>query len=503
MRSFIQKMLLVLTVCSLWMLTGCDKPASVKVGSNHYVIYNYNIKDFTIPTTAVSVPKLTEQQKGWLKIYNDRQKQKYAAHTTVRMSAKSQTPPLAALSDISYVVKRIVELKGSIKKAKNGAITSVKLMASADGSFTLDDMKKIGKLYDLTSISLEGAIFNDEYMTQLKDLKKLNSVIINNSDIQDATLEMLAKLPDLKTLDLRRNLKLTNDSLEIIPKMPKLENLYIYYNVFTTSGIKKLIKPVLAPALKVVDVRGCPDISNLGAKHLAKIPTLEEVYFRGIIDNDGVDRLSAAPKLRFIEFQDCNDINTQSVESFKKMPSLKGLRFFRCKGLDDSSIQGLASIPFTRLELRDLNLSDQAIFALKGNKTIRELELSELPGVTSAGLTEFLGTLSDMDAIHFFTIPLDDKGMAVIAEKMPNLKQLTVRAVALTGNGIDSILKLTKLQELDIRENEGFTPDMILKLSQLKDLKRLYLNGTKIALPENAAPLDQLKKALPKCAVSI
>lgn len=497
-------MLLVLAACSLVMLSGCDKPSSVKVGPNSYVIYNYDLKNYAVSAVTAAIPKLSEKQKVWLKAYNDQQIQKTAARAAapiVRLAAPVAAP-LAALDDIAYVAKRAVELKGSIKKAKNGAITSIKLMASADGSFTIDDMKKIGKLYDLTAISLEGAIFNDEYLAQIKDLKKLESVTINNSEIKDPTLEMLSKLPELKTLDLRRDLKLNNDSLEIIPKMPKLENLYIYYNTFTTSGIKKLTKPVMAPALKVVDVRGCPDISNLGAKHLSKIPTLEEVYFRGIIDNSGVEKLSAAPKLRFIEFQDCNDINSQSVEFFKKMPSLKGLRFFRCKGLDDAAIQGLASIPFTRLELRDLNLSNEALKALKEIKTIRELELSELPGVTADGLSEFLGALGEMDAIRFFTIPLDDKGIALIAEKLPNLKQLTARAVALSGNGIDSILKLNKLQELDLRDNEGLTPDALLKLGQLKSLKRLYLNGTKLGLSENAASLDQLRKSLPKCVIS-
>lgn len=497
-------MLLVLAACSLILLSGCDKPSSVKVGPNSYVIYNYDLKNVAVSTVATAIPKLSEKQKVWLKAYNDQQKQKMAARAIAPVAQKRVplVAPLASLDDIAYVAKRVAELNGSFKKAKNGAITSVKIMASADGSFTIEDMKKIGKLYDLTAISLEGAIFDDEYLAQIKDLKKLESVTINNSEIQDPTLEMLAKLPELKTLDLRRDLKLKNDSLEIIPKMPKLENLYIYYNTFTTSGIKKLIKPVMAPALKIVDVRGCPDISNLGAKHLSKIPTLEEVYFRGIIDNSGVEKLTAAPKLRFIEFQDCNDINSESVEFFKKMSALKGLRFFRCKGLDDTTIQGLSSIPFTRLELRDLNLSNQALEALKGNKTIRELELSELPGVTAEGLSGFLGTLGEMDAIHFFTIPLDDKGIALIAEKMPNLKQLTARAVAISGNGIDAVLKLNKLQELDLRDNEGLAPDALLKLGQMKDLKRLYLNGTKLGLPENAAAMEQLRKALPKCAIS-
>jgi len=407
---------------------------------------------------------------------------------------------LASEADISAAKQRIADLKGTCKTGKNGGITAITLEASGN-SVTLDDMKLFGRLKDLTSIDFTGSVFTDEYLAELKDLTNLTSVTINNSDIQNGTLEMLATLPELKKLDLRRDLKLDNTSLEILQKMPKLEELYILYNSFTNSGMNKVSK---ISTLKVVDVRGCPDISDNGAKYLAKLPEIEELYFRGVISNDGVEKLTAAPKLKFIEFQDCGDINSGSIESFNKMPALTGLRIFRCKGFDDATLQGIAGIPFERLELRDLNLSNAGILACKGKETLKTVELSELGSVNEDGMNELLASWKSPTVLRFFSIPVGDAELELIANNMPNLTELQLRAITvlITDKGIGSILKLKNLEILDLRENEKLSAESILKLSELKNLKRLYVAGTGIVTKENEAAFESLKQALPKCNIT-
>lgn len=492
----------------IFAVVGCTR-SSVTTNDGETLVYVEDTSrpsgpDTRIVAAPVTAAEIPADQKEWAAKYDAMKKAAVpkAAVPKAAPQAAAGPKPLASPDDIKGVKERVAALKGSVKTAKNGAITSIKLAASGgddpNSNVTLDDMNRIGRLGDLESVSFEGAIFTDAFIAPLVNCKKLNSVTINNADIQDATLEALATLPELTYLDIRRDLKLTNASLEVLKKMPKLAELHAHYNSFTNSGMAKLSK---IPTLKIVDVRGCADVSDNGAKYLARLPELEEVYFRFMITNTGVEHLSAAPKLRFIEFQDCNDITDAALASFQKMASLKGLRIFRCKGFLDAAAAGVCVLPLERLELRDLNVSNAGIAPLAGNKTVKTLEMSELASVDAAGLNTALAGLTGLEKASFFSIALNDEGVALLTGNSPELKSLQLRAVAVTDQGIDSLLSLSKLETLDLRENSGLSADALVKLGSLKTLKTLYLKGTGITAKGAETQLDALKKALPKCRI--
>ena len=511
--------------------TGCNETESVTPEGNT-IVYKYDKSSPVSPDTAVtasstSAPKASEDQKEWAERYDQQIKQreeakkKAAAAKAERMRAalaKKGPKPTANPDDMKAAEAFVNSVKGSIKKSPSGAIIGLTMAASAAAAedaaaedaaenaeegeaapaainLTKEDMELIGKLTDLETISFEGSAFNDDTCAPLANLKKLKSVTINNANIQNATLEMLATLPELTLLDIRRDLKLENASLEILQKMPKLEELHAHYNKFTNSGMNKIAK---VATLKFVDVRGCADVSDNGAKYLAKLPALEQVLFRFTITNAGVEHLAKAANLKYIEFQDCSDINAGAVPSFQSMPSLTGIRFFRCKGVDDATIEGLAQRQLERLELRDLNLSNAALAALKNQTGIKTAEFSELASVDAAGLTELLANLKGIDKITFFTIALNDEGIKNLVANNPNMKDLAARAVPIDDAAIDEILKLKNLVNLDLRSNNGITADGFLKLSEMKNLKKLYLKDTTITSKGNEAQLAELKAALPK-----
>lgn len=491
---------------------GCDTPGSIETQDGNTLVY---ILDQSRPTgpeervITVVTEKVTPpaDQKQWAQKYDEAKKKaaaakqsaaKKAAARQAAAKAPSANAPLASAEDIKAVKERVTALKGSVKTAKNGAITSIRLAASGGDNVTIDDMKMIGRLGDLEAVSFEGAVFTDEMIEPLTACQKLSSVTINNADITIAGLETLAKLPELTMLDIRRDLKLDNAALAVLASMPKLTELHAHYNSFTNSGMNKIAKAV---TLKKVDVRGCTDVSDNGAKYLAKLPELEELQFRFAITNAGVEHLTAAPKLNFVEFQDCGDITDAAVPFFQQMPALKGLRIFRCKGFLDSAVAGVAALPLTRLELRDLNVSNEGIAALKNNTTLKTLELSELASVDAAGLTDALSGLKDLEKVSFFSIPFNNDALANLAANSPNLKSLQLRSVAVTDEGIDSLLKFQGIETLDLRENAGLTADALAKLGALTGLKTLYLKGTGITDKAGAAQLEALRKALPKCRI--
>lgn len=510
-----------------FLLTGCQKDSAV-TPDGKTLVYKMDGTDPTGPDTTAVTPrtasvKAPADQKALAKFYDEREARKAAAKTKAarRTPPKPAAPkPLASDADMKAARELVSSLNGSIQTGPGGAIIGLTLAASAssqDGdaaasvdegeegkaappaaNLTPDDMALVGRLADLESISFEGNAFTDETCAPLANLKKLNKVTINNANIQDATLEMLATLPELAFLDIRRDLKLNNASLEILQKMSKLTTLHAHYNSFTNSGMNKIAK---VATLKVVDVRGCPDVSDNGAKYLAKLPELEELYFRFMITNAGVEHLTAAPKLKFIEFQDCNDINDGAVESFLKIPALTGLRIFRCKGFNDAALAGIAKRPLERLELRDLNISNDGIAALKDQTALKTIEMSELASVDAAGLTDLLSALKGIEKIAFFTIELNDEGLTNLVENNPEMKELAARAVNITDAGIDQILKLKNLSALDLRSNSGISADALLKLKEMTNLKRLYLKETSIVAKGNEEKIAELKAALPKTRI--
>ncbi|MDO5308370.1 MAG: hypothetical protein Q4G03_02590 [Planctomycetia bacterium] len=455
------------------------------------------------PKSAPAPGELTDAEIAEYARQYDAAHPKYVAAPAP--AAKSATPvensALAAKEDIDAAAKRVAELKGTVKKAKNGAIIGITI-ESPDCNQA--DMELFGRLKDLESFSCLGMNFTDEMFLPFKELTNLTSITVQNAEITEETIKLFAELPNLTTLDIRRDLQLTDSALVIIAGMPKLEKLYAYYNSFKNSGMNKLSK---SETLKVVDVRGCSDVSDTGAKYLARIKNVEELYFRFNVSDSGVDNMSSSQTLRFVELQDCSDLTANSIESFKKFPALTGLRVFRCKAFGDEAVQGLAELPLQRLELRDLNVTDAGVSALKNVTTYKEVELSEI-AATEACLADLFGSenWSGLETLNTFSMAVSDATVEVIANNMPNLKKLQLRAVVggLSDAAIDSIVKLENLETLDLRENSGFTLDAMLKLAEMKNLRRVYTKGTPLAdsSSEAAAAVEQFKKINPKCALS-
>ena len=494
----------VLLVGCVFMLSGCQERP--EAGSSQLVYVADKLPPESKDTSAQTMYQPEAPADPLLDAYAAQYDKTHAKTVApVKAAAKPAAPApkadpvLAAKEDIEAAKKRIAELRGSVKTTKNGAITAI-TVESADA--TLDDMKLFGRLLDLESISFLGSNFTDEYLAQFKDLKKIKSVTVQNASITGATLEMLTGFPELTTLDIRRDLQLVNKDLGVVANMPKLEKLAAYYNSFSSIAAKRI---ATSPSLKVVDLRACSDVSDSAAKYLATMPTLEEVYFRFLITNDGVEKLAEAPALKFIELQDC-PIDNGCADALLKFPALTGVRVFRSKAFDDAGVQKLASLKLERLELRDLNVSNAGVLPLAEMTSLKSVELSELSNVDAEALKTVCTAWKDIETLNFFSMSTDDEVVKTLCSNMKNLKSLTLRASVgkLTDASIDEIVKLENLTTLDLRENAGFTVDGMMKLANMKNLRKIYIKGTVLgdSSAEIKAKLDEFKKINPKVSFS-
>ncbi len=492
--------------CSAALISGCGTN-----GNQSGTVLQY--KADTIPVTALDTSKQTMEQPTEAVDPNiDTLASRYdsmhrkpvvnvvpAAPVKPAAPAAPVKPALAAKADIDAAKARVSQLRGSVKQDKNGAITAI-TVESADA--TLDDMKLFARLLDLESFTFLGSNFTDEFIAQFKDLKNIKSVTIQNAAITGETLNMLTGYPELTTLDIRRNVELKNKDFDAIEKMPKLEKLLAYYNNISSLAVKRMAK---STTLKSIDLRACQQVDNSSCRYLAEMAQLEEVYYRFLIDDDGVEYLVNAPKLKFVEFQDCQ-IDDRASEFIVKIPSLTGLRVFRSKAFGDDGVKGIAGMKLERLELRDLNISNEGVLPLKDMTTLRTVELSELNNVDGEALKTVCTSWKDLSSLYLFSMATDDDVAKTIAASMPNLKSLTLRASVgkLTDATIDEICKLQNLESLDLRENAGFTVDGMMKLAQIKSLRKIYIKGTALgdSAAEVKAKLDEFKKINPKISFS-
>ena len=496
----------LLLACCASALIGCGTNASQNGTKLTYRIdqSSPDVADASNPTTTQQ-PVVTEDPAidQLAAIYDETHAKRVAAPTAparqAQPAAPKAEPTLAAKEDIEKAKARVSELRGTVKTAKNGAITALSI-ESADA--TLDDMKLFGRLYDLESVSFLGSNFTDEFLAEFKDLKKVTSFTVQNAEITGETLKMFAQYPELKSLDIRRDLQLANKDLAVVAEMPKLEKLGAYYNKFSSIGVKRI---ATSPTLKIVDLRGSSGIDDAACRYLITMPALQEVYFRFQISNEGVKTLAEAPKLEFVEFQDC-EIDNDCSQYFVNYPALKALRVFRSKRFEDGGVAGLAPLKLERLELRDLNVSNAGVLPLKDMASLRVVELSELNNVDAEALKTVCSSWKDLTSLYLFSMSTNDDVVATIAESMPNLTSLTLRASVgeLSDASIDSILKLQNLETLDLRENAGLTLEGLKKLSALPKLKKFYIKGTALGATSQEArnAIDEFKKANPRCSFS-
>ena len=76
-------------------------------------------------------------------------------------------------------------------------------------------------------------------------------------------MKILKKLPQLKSLNLRRSTYMTDAGLACIKEMPNLQYLSLLYNNITNDGLAQLKG---LSKLKMLDLRGCVQISDAGSR---------------------------------------------------------------------------------------------------------------------------------------------------------------------------------------------------------------------------------------------
>ena len=447
---------------------------------------------------------------------------------------------------ISNRIQSIEQRKLQQTQARMVTIAGVELSVN-DQSAALEglglndaQLQQLTVLYALDHLSLKDNQISD--LTALGELKGLDELDLSGNQIRD--IRALTKLESLRTLNLDRN-PLTDctelrslrflTSLSIVDTGVEEAGVYTLVKSlpdcsirFGTSGAEKLYFTGEVFPLNAVEL-------TLGQKNLSDISMLQgftELKILNLSDNDISDirplmelskleklninnnavsdlrPLIGLPNLVKLEAENNRITETTSVGSVRQLTELN-LRGNPIK--DFSGLGHLASLK--TLDLRATSVTDADLAELYGLKSIFSIDLRENKGLSDIAIGALKSALPGCSiALPELVYEIDFSGRRLRSDE----RQLIFPAAGISD--LSGIVKMTALEELDLRDNEivnlfpfeitaskesirklnlsGNQIRDVLSLYALSSLEELDLSGNQIEAVASLRKLPNLKKLI-------
>ena len=388
---------------------------------------------------------------------------------------KSEATATAKAEDVAAAKKRLETFGATAKLTMDGAkLTEILIQ---DGSIlTAEDLALFGRLTDLQKLQIFNCrTLNSEMVAKLSGLKELTTLAITNTVIDDAAVDTIVKsFPKLIVLDLSSNANMSGQVLKAISEIKDLQQLILVQNRFNELGTRRLAK---LQDLRVLDLRGNMEAGDMTLEVVATLPKLKALKHRSTAVSDyGMELLSRNETLENLLIQDFA-ITSQSGQHLAKLKKLSQLEIFRCQGFGSDGVLALKGLNLQRLTLRDLpTIDDSALEVLKDLPKLKKFYLHEISGVSDSGLKN-MESLQALELLDIWSIPqMTDATLDVIVS-LPNLKELTIRSTAVTDAAIAKLLAMPKLESLTFKENGSVTEAGLKKLAS-KKWKKLDVGGS-------------------------
>jgi hypothetical protein len=377
-------------------------------------------------------------------------------------------------ADVATARKRVEGAGSGAACVVDAAGTVTEIVVSDGSGVTADDVKLFGRLDGLTKLQiLNCRAFDDAMVADLEGLRGLTSLAITNSGITDtAVATIAAAFPDLVELDLSSNTNLTGAAMKSIASLAKLERLSLVQTRFNDLNTRRLAK---LGDLKALDLRGNMEAGDMTLGVVGGLPKLRAFKHRStVVTDDGLAELAAAPALDSLLAQDFA-ITNASGPHLAAMKNLTSLEIFRCQGFGTEGVLALAPLDkLARLTLRDLpEVGDAGLAVLADLPALKRLYLHELASVGDAGLTHLVAA-KNLEVLDIWSVPkMTDATVAVIA-KLPNLKELSIRETGCTEQALEKLAAIPTLESLTFK-NAAVSPAVAAKVKAAKTWKKLDL----------------------------
>ncbi len=258
-----------------------------------------------------------------------------------------------ATDEVAMALKELTNLrsiafeKSSITNVGVEALkghTKLRSLKLASSLITDAGLEHLANLSNLVSISLQECNISDDGFEPLSKLTKLKEAVVFKSDVASGPLKAFANALELTKLNLRgtkltsqdlvahieafKNLQdleisetaIDDDSLPTIAKLPNLKALNVWRTKVTDQGLESLV----SMGLTRLNLDDDPAIGDAGMDHVAKMTSLEWLHVgKTKITDAGLAKLEALKKLTELRIND-TAVSEESLQQLKqKLPTLK------------------------------------------------------------------------------------------------------------------------------------------------------------------------------------
>lgn len=314
----------------------------------------------------------------------------------IRCSGSEDFSPLAKLrpGDVDGVS---IECSGESSNYMEplSSLTWLETLQLQQKNIQNEDLRWLKRMNSLKRLSVFAAHLNDGGIAHVGQLTLLKSLRISGEDFTDAGLAHLSNLVSLEEMFLGRR-DILGDGLAHLAKLPRLERLDFYAVTVSGAGATHLSA---STSLKELDFTKS-DLTPEDLGHIAAIPNLETLRIHRMITDDAVAHLSSARSLKKLilgmDFQDSRDLITDvALASLSKVSSLESIGLYYGK------------------------FTDEGLEHLSGLPNLKSLAIPNCRGFTDAGL-EHLSKLSHLEHLDLRRVSFSDAGLKGLKEALPN-----------------------------------------------------------------------------------
>lgn len=366
-----------------------------------------------------------------------------------------------------------------------------------------------------------------EYL--VKNKKRAEALFLAQSDLTNAGMHWVSKLPGLRSLDIAYT-AVSDDGLRDLHQLPKLtyfegsgttisdegaaslaqvkaiEHLSLMDNRVTDKGLAKLAE---LPHLKYLRL-GENRLSERDVAAIGKFSALQELnLYHVIMPPHSVAAVTRQPELRAFDGEldgltaadlqelpqslsglnlSSNKLDESCMQILQTHSGLKKLALRNCS-LNDRLCTHLRGLPLETLILNNNEISDQSLAWIGKNPNIRSLWLSDTK-ISDRGLACLSNAYSLTELRLDDDAKVTDAGVLNLA-KLRGLERLSLRGTSITDKSLAIIVRcFPNLKSLNLEDTQ-ITNLGLRELNELPKLKRLYLAGTKVTV-RDLRELDNL-----------
>jgi Leucine-rich repeat (LRR) protein len=242
----------------------------------------------------------------------------------------------------------------------------------------------------------------------LGKLKKLRSLNLSHTQIEDHTVAVVQNMPKLKSFSIERCL-IGDEGIQHLANHKALQHVGLAVLPITNKAMKIIGNHL--PRLTSLDMAHCANITDEGIEALHSLPKLKKLSLNGILLGDRSLRAIAQHHLRLktLIISSCESFTYEGVQALESLLHLSSLDVSNNHAINDMTVSWISThLPkLKRFFLDHCPITDAGLQALGLMKQLTDLSLSHTPLTNARNeLESLVQGLPHLAALHVKNCPL-------------------------------------------------------------------------------------------------